>query len=59
MGPLLLSLLSPPVFGKCDVYYLSLDFGGAIGEGDQIVDYLRDEDLPFTLFLVQEDPREH
>lgn len=50
---ILLLILSPYiVFAKCDVYYFSLDFGGAIGDGDQIVDYLGKEDVPFTLFLV-------
>ncbi len=48
----LLTLAPNIVFSKCDVYYFSLDFGGAIGNGDQIVDYLGKNDVPFTLFLV-------
>ncbi len=36
----------------CDIYYFSLDFGGALGDGDEIVNYLGQEDVPFTLFLV-------
>lgn len=47
-------LILLPIFAhaKCDVYYFSLDFGGAINQGDAIVDYLGKEDVPFTLFLV-------
>lgn len=53
LRPLFLLILLP-IFAhaKCDVYYFSLDFGGAINQGDAIVDYLGKEDVPFTLFLV-------
>lgn len=54
MKLLLAFLILFPTFihAKCDVYYFSLDFGGAIGDGDKIVDYLGQEGVPFTLFLV-------
>ena len=45
-------LLPVSAYAKCDVYYFSLDFGGALGNGAEIVDYLGKEDVPFTLFLV-------
>lgn len=53
MRLLFLFILFPHLsHAKCEVYYFSLDFGGAINQGDAIVDYLGKEDVPFTLFLV-------
>lgn len=49
---LFILLFSQVSYSACDVYYFSLDFGGALGDGDAIVDYLGQEDVPFTLFLV-------
>jgi peptidoglycan/xylan/chitin deacetylase (PgdA/CDA1 family) len=49
---LVLFFFSPAGRAACDVYYFSLDFGGALGDGDEIVNYLEQEDVPFTLFLV-------
>jgi peptidoglycan/xylan/chitin deacetylase (PgdA/CDA1 family) len=45
-------LLTLPSWAQCDYYYLSLDFGGEIGQGEQILEYFNSEGIPFTVFLV-------
>jgi peptidoglycan/xylan/chitin deacetylase (PgdA/CDA1 family)/LysM repeat protein len=48
----LVMLNSQLTHALCDNYYFSLDFGGEIGSGMEMVKYFEDNNVPFTLFLV-------
>lgn len=49
---ILLSLFSGNVFANCKEYYFSLDFGGRVGDGLEISDYLVKEKVPHVIFMV-------
>lgn len=47
-------LIALPIFAysACSEYYLSLDFGGHVGDGMQITDYLAKNKTPHLIFMV-------
>lgn len=45
-------LLITEVKANCKDYYFSLDFGGRVGDGLQITDYLVKEKVPHVIFMV-------
>lgn len=53
---ILLSLFAGNVFANCKKYYFSLDFGGRVGDGLEISDYLVKEKVPHVIFMVGYNP---
>lgn len=47
-----LSLFSALAWSKCSEVYLSLDFGGRVGDGPEIVEYLVEKRVPHLIFMV-------
>lgn len=49
---LIIFLIPLSAFANCEEYYFSLDFGGRVGDGLEISDYLVKEKVPHVIFMV-------
>jgi len=52
LGYMLITLFSFNSYSTCSEYYFSLDFGGRIGDGVKITEYLVKEKVPHIIFMV-------
>jgi LysM repeat protein len=48
----LISFISLNLYSQCNEYFFSLDFGGEVNQGLDIVEYLNKNDVPHVIFVV-------